>query len=73
MDKPYPFQAIVNLKLYGSSPEDVHLALREAYEHLSKTIAKTGQAVNEDRAYSFSLHSTNITDDRRAPAIPPQV
>lgn len=72
MAKQYPFEAVVQLRLYGKSPDDVQVALREAYEHLS-TNARTGQAGNDDRAYSFSVHSPTTNDDRPAPAIPPKV
>lgn len=74
MAQQYPFQALVQLKLYGKTPEDVEVALRDAFTQLAAN-AKEGQAFTSDKAgaYSFSVDSVNADDDRPAPAIPPQV
>ena len=74
MAQQYPFQALVQLHLYGKTPEEVQVALRYAYTQLAANV-KEGQAFTSDKAgaYSFSVYPVNTDDDRPAPAIPPQV
>lgn len=74
MANQFPFHAIVQIQLYGNTPEDVQVALRDAYEKLATNVTK-GQAFTADSkgGYSFSVSSVNQDDDRPAPAIPPQV
>jgi len=74
MSKPQPFQAHIELQVYGATPDDWQRALKGAFEQLAQNIPKSKTMLEDGKAgFTFRVTAMNLDDNKPSPAIPPQV
>lgn len=72
MEKHLRYQVHVALNLHGATPEDLQLALREAYEQLAQGIPESNTVLQSQKAgFTFKVTALDLDNAKPAPAVPP--
>jgi hypothetical protein len=74
MSAQLPFQVHISLNVYGTSPEHVQQALKEACDELLQGSTESNAVrADQNAGFTFKVTAMNLDDNKPSPAIPPQV